>query len=945
VRVSIFFAISTLVPVLAADAPWLWLEGPPARSTDSDAVELRGAAWGEIENIYWMNQLGERGDVKWTRTAAHPGVSWTASVPLHAGVNRITVIGADGANRSASAYAAILRSGSGPTAPSELRAGLYGGRPVVYESRGGMAVIEGDIIIGPADSVPDTGSRPQPHKLTHPVRSGRVHTYGFTDSYVSLLWPLVGGVRQVPYTIQNGATNLTAALQAFNTALTGVIQFVPQTMEANYVTFNFDSSNMSGSCESAVGMQGSQQFVSGAVNCTVATLLHEMGHTVGLLHEHQRPDRANFITFTPANTDKPFILGNLDMESQNYQTVGLYDYASVMHYPPFVFTKNNLPVLESVPAGIPLSNSNGYSAGDLDQIQRLYGLAPSSVTVTTNPPGLKIIVDNITYTAPQTFSWTLNSTHTLNLPADPQQTNPADGSSYEFGKWNDLGTRSHSVTVIGGTGALTSPANKPAVTVYEANFIQLQPFADSVTPAGTGSITVSPAPQSIFGGSYFVNRKSITLTAKANAGQNFYGWFGLPYPQGGSPYKMLVLSPASSVQAAFTTSPVTVVGETITGPNTWNPPLYGYVDTAFTYFPQGYSQPYSGAGWAAGTSHSVNAPNPDVPVTSNVSYSWNSWSDSGAQTHNIKAASSGVKKVTASYTPVYRSYAYAQQSCGVVQYSPACTNNDCSFSDGTSVTMTAIPNGGNGMVFAGWTGDLSGTTNPQSTTIHDEFLPVANFNVVPTIITITGTVPSLPVASSSGLTLTVNGTGFVSGNFFAYWNGSFRSSTVVSSTQATVTLLAGDLANPGGQSLQVSNFTASCGASAFGQVLVLATAGPPQLTVSKTHTGNFTKGQQGGTYTVTVGNSAAATGSTSGTVTLAETVPSGLTLVSMAGSGWSCSGTKCTRSDALAPGNNYSAITVTVNVSQTAPPSVINKVTVSGGGSAKATASDKTTIN
>jgi hypothetical protein len=915
------------------------------RSTESDVIELRGAAWGDVENLYWTNHRGERGELKWTRAAGERTVPWTASVPLLAGVNRITFVAVDRTNGSGSVEAVILRNTPGSETSTELRAGLHGGRPVVYEVRGGMAVIEGDIIIGAADSVPDTGTPPEPPRRAHPIRSGRVHTDGFTDSYVSLLWPLVGGVRQVPYTIQNTATNLNTALTTFNSVLTGVIQFVPRSSETNYVTFNFDSTNMTGSCESDVGMKGSQQFVSGAVNCSVATLLHEMGHTIGLLHEHQRPDRNSFVTFNPANTDKPFIYRNLDMFPDNYQMVGLYDYASVMHYPPFVSTKNNLPVLESVPPGIPLSNQTGYSAGDLDQILRLYGLTPSSVTVTTNPPGLSIIVDNVTYTAPQTFNWALKSTHTLNLPADPQQTNPADGSQYEFGKWNDLGARSHSIAVIGGTGALTAPATKPLVTVYEANFIQLQPFASSVTPAGTGSITVTPAPQSVFGGSYFVNRKSITLTATANTGQNFYGWFGLPYPQGGSPYKLLVQSPSSNVQAAFTTSPVTVVGETITGPNTWNPPLYGYVDSSFTYFPQSYSQPYSGAGWAPGVSHSVNAPNPDVPVTSNVSYSWNSWSDHGAQTHNITAAASGVKKVNASYTPVYRSYAIAQQSCGAVQYSPACPNNDCSFSDGTAVTMTAIPNSGNGMVFGGWTGDLSGTTNPQSTTIHDEFLPVANFNVIPAVITISNTVPANPVASANGLTLTVNGTGFAAGNFFAYWNGFFRSSNVVSTTQATVTLLAGDIATAGGQSLQVSNFTSSCGASAFGQVLVLATAGPPRLTATKTHTGNFTKGQLGATYTVTVGNSSAATGSTSGTVSVTETVPTGLTLVSLAGTGWSCTGAKCTRSNALAPGNTYPVITVTVNVSPTAPASVTNKVTAAGGGSASVTATDKTTIN
>ena len=138
-----------------------------------------------------------------------------------------------------------------------------------------------------------------------------------------------------------------------------------------------------------------------------------MGHTIGLLHEHQRPDRNSWVVFNEANADKPLIAGNLDIPTTNDQMVGLYDFASVMHYPPFEFTKANLPVLESIPPGIPLSNPNGFSAGDVDQINRLYGNAPSAVTVTTNPAGLQIIVDGTTYTAPQTFAWSLNSTHTV----------------------------------------------------------------------------------------------------------------------------------------------------------------------------------------------------------------------------------------------------------------------------------------------------------------------------------------------------------------------------------------------------------------------------------------------------------------------------------------------------------------------------------------------------
>jgi uncharacterized repeat protein (TIGR01451 family) len=170
----------------------------------------------------------------------------------------------------------------------------------------------------------------------------------------------------------------------------------------------------------------------------------------------------------------------------------------------------------------------------------------------------------------------------------------------------------------------------------------------------------------------------------------------------------------------------------------------------------------------------------------------------------------------------------------------------------------------------------------------------------------------------------------------------------VTPTQATIELNAGDLSAAGAQLLQVSNFTSttpSCGAYAFAQVLVKNTYGTPRLTITKSHTGNFTQGEAGATYTVTVANAAASTGPTSGKVTVTDTIPSGLTLVSMAGTGWVCTANACTRSDTLAAGKSYPAITVTVNVAANAPAEVTNTVTVSGGKSAAASASNPTTIN
>ncbi|MGZ4899543.1 MAG: hypothetical protein ACXV8X_07785 [Candidatus Angelobacter sp.] len=106
----------------------------------------------------------------------------------------------------------------------------------------------------------------------------------------------------------------------------------------------------------------------------------------------------------------------------------------------------------------------------------------------------------------------------------------------------------------------------------------------------------------------------------------------------------------------------------------------------------------------------------------------------------------------------------------------------------------------------------------------------------------------------------------------------------------------------------------------------------PDLTISKSHTGNFSVGQTGATYTLTVSN--VGHGPTSGTVTVVDTLPGGLTATAISGTGWTCTlGTlTCTRANALGLGSSYPAITLTVNVAANAPSQVTNTATVSGGG-------------
>jgi uncharacterized repeat protein (TIGR01451 family) len=128
-----------------------------------------------------------------------------------------------------------------------------------------------------------------------------------------------------------------------------------------------------------------------------------------------------------------------------------------------------------------------------------------------------------------------------------------------------------------------------------------------------------------------------------------------------------------------------------------------------------------------------------------------------------------------------------------------------------------------------------------------------------------------------------------------------------------------------------------------------AIAAPPaaDMTIIKGHSGNFTQGDVGDTYTLIATN--AGSHATSGTVTVVDTLPGGLTATNMAGSGWNCTlaTLTCTRSDVLAGSTSYPEITVTVNVAGNAPALVTNNATVSGGGetnTANDSASDPTTV-
>jgi uncharacterized repeat protein (TIGR01451 family) len=125
----------------------------------------------------------------------------------------------------------------------------------------------------------------------------------------------------------------------------------------------------------------------------------------------------------------------------------------------------------------------------------------------------------------------------------------------------------------------------------------------------------------------------------------------------------------------------------------------------------------------------------------------------------------------------------------------------------------------------------------------------------------------------------------------------------------------------------------------------------PDLKIVKSHTGTFT---QGGTGTYTLGVSNVGLAATTGQVTVTDTLPTGLTPQTVSGSGWTCDPitgqtVTCRRSDSLAAGASYPAITLTVVIASNASTSLTNTASIATGSGgdqnpANNTANDVTSI-
>ena len=104
-------------------------------------------------------------------------------------------------------------------------------------------------------------------------------------------------------------------------------------------------------------------------------ILHELGHVIGLLHEHQRPDRDKYIKVLYKNIEPSayFCFEKRPADEFLYDyTKFPYDYYSIMHYYESSFSKNGKPAI-SAPDFVGHTGNTEISPIDILKVNEIYG--------------------------------------------------------------------------------------------------------------------------------------------------------------------------------------------------------------------------------------------------------------------------------------------------------------------------------------------------------------------------------------------------------------------------------------------------------------------------------------------------------------------------------------------------------------------------------------------
>jgi hypothetical protein len=285
---------------------------------------------------------------------------------------------------------------------------------------------------------------------------------------------------------------------------------------------------------------------------------------------------------------------------------------------------------------------------------------------------LSIVVDGSTLVSPQTFRWQAGTTHTIGAPSPQNSTGTRD----LFLSWNDGGTQNHTIT---------TPSTS---STYTAQFDTQYLLTPTANPSTGGSVLITPTSPD----GYYDSGTALQAIATANTGYVFGTWSGAATSTG-NPLSLTMTAP-QMVTANFSSLPTTVITSTPAG-------LSVSVDGAAYTTPQSFN-------WASGSTHTVAASSTQGLRTQR--YSFTNWSDSGTISHTVTAPASSTT-LTAAYVTQYPLGTMASPaSGGTIMASPS--SPDGYYNSGASVQLNV--SAASGFQFGSWSGDLSGTANPQS---------------------------------------------------------------------------------------------------------------------------------------------------------------------------------------------------------------------------------------
>lgn len=201
---------------------------------------------------------------------------------------------------------------------------LRDGTPVevTFEVRGGLAIIEGDIDIGPATEI----ARTRAELLARQGPTGEGVRFGVVNDSASRYW--TNGI--VGYEIENNVTYPQRVLDAIAHIEARVhgIDLQPRTNHSNYIIFRRSTAD---GCSSPVGRMGGGQVVYLNDSCSTGQVVHEIGHSLGMQHEHSRCDRDTYITIHWNNIESGQE-DNFQKHCTGHEDIGSYDLGSIMHY-------------------------------------------------------------------------------------------------------------------------------------------------------------------------------------------------------------------------------------------------------------------------------------------------------------------------------------------------------------------------------------------------------------------------------------------------------------------------------------------------------------------------------------------------------------------------------------------------------------------------------------